>query len=53
MGSFGRLGERNVYEVRKGKSGKEKDNTLHDSKGNGEALHWTVHVCNSKPDEVR
>ena len=25
-------------------------NTLHDAEGNGEVLHWAVHVCNSEPD---
>ncbi len=52
MGPFGRLGDGHVYEVRKKFGQVEDDNTLHDPKRNGEALHWRVHVCNSEPDEV-
>ena len=51
MGFFGRLGH--VYEVRKKKEDKRGGNTLHDSEGNSEVLHWSVHVCNSEPDEVK
>jgi hypothetical protein len=51
MEFFGRLGKMTWSEKRK--IGRGKNNTLHDPKGNGEVLHWSVHVCfcNSEPDD--